>query len=516
LIEMDELLRRILAEPADLAARMVYGDALVEAGDPRGELVVAQCTLAQAGVEGVEDLIDADGDLARLAGIQRRVQQLEAQLGTVWTAPLELPEQVSVQFRRGMPEAITIHKGVEAVPVLERLAKLTPIGELTLRRCGITGLERIPSWSGLRALDVTGVEMTWHLLEPMIAHGSLRRLRLSWTQITDETVDRIAQLPAFGKLRHLELTGHRDVSVAPIARLLAAHPDLVLTARKASLDDDDVATLLEAAPQVRGLDLRDNPINVATLRAMVALPRLRYLGFDPGRDVAHDKRTVGKVVAKATAPLRSLALGGSVNGHGLAAIAAVPRLADEVRAIDLVNDRPGDIGDEGNAALVAMRGLIVLVVRRESTEVGVSLMKLPTLAYFDCGYIDRRAVQQRLAAHYGTSVPTYKEREPTHRRETKQRRIEVPDKPGIDMQEIGTVLQSIKGLVAEMKVIEWIVRDPKLVADPLGVTLQKLPNKPRYITLWYWPDDADVWAARLDEIATALAAACKGKDIDRK
>jgi uncharacterized protein (TIGR02996 family) len=509
LIEMDELRRRILAEPADLAARMVYGDALVEAGDPRGELVVAQCTLAQAGVERVEDLIDVDGDLARLAGIQRRVQQLEAQLGKVWTASLDLPEQVSAQFRRGMPEAITIHKGVEAVPVLERLAKLTPIGELTLRRCGIAGLERITAWSGLRALDITGVPMTWRLLEPMIAHGSLRRLRLSWTQITDETVDRIARL---GKLHHLELSGHRDVSVAAIARLLEAHPDLVLTARNAALDDDDVATLLTSAPQVRGLDLRDNPISVATLRAMVALPRLRYLGFDPGRDVVHDKRTVGKAVAKATAPLRSLALGGAVNGPGLAAIAAVPRLADEVRAIDLENDRPGDIGDAGNAALTAMRGLTMLVVRWESTKVGVSLMELPTLAYFDCRYIDRRDVQKRLAAHYGSSVPAYREREPTHRRETKQRRIEVPDKPGIDMQAIGALIRGINGLTVEEKVGEWIVRDPKLVADPIGVTLQKLPNKPRYITLWHWPDDADVWAARLDEIAAALAAACNGTD----
>src|SRR5262245_52780520 len=112
---MDQLLSRIIAEPADLAARLVYGDALVEAGDPRGELVVAQCTLAAAGVERVEDLIEIDVDaneLARLATMQRRVQQLEAQHGRAWLQHLELPDGASARFRRGMPESITINKGV--------------------------------------------------------------------------------------------------------------------------------------------------------------------------------------------------------------------------------------------------------------------------------------------------------------------------------------------------------------------------------------------------------------------
>src|SRR5438874_8198278 len=108
---MEPLLSRIIAEPADLEARLVYGDALLDAGDPRGELIVAQCSLARAGVERVEDLAEIEADaseLARLATLQRRVQQLEAQHGRLWLSLLELPAAVRVRFRRGMPEAITI------------------------------------------------------------------------------------------------------------------------------------------------------------------------------------------------------------------------------------------------------------------------------------------------------------------------------------------------------------------------------------------------------------------------
>src|SRR5678816_4052345 len=104
---MNDLLARILAEPDDLAARMVYGDALVEAGDPRGELITAQCMLASAGIRTFEDLVDADVDateLARLVAIQPRVHELSEQQRKAWVAPLALPEGMSALLRRGMPE----------------------------------------------------------------------------------------------------------------------------------------------------------------------------------------------------------------------------------------------------------------------------------------------------------------------------------------------------------------------------------------------------------------------------
>jgi hypothetical protein len=53
-----------------------------------------------------------------------------------------------------------------------------------------------------------------------------------------------------------------------------------------------------------------------------------------------------------------------------------------------------------------------------------------------------------------------------------------------------------------------------LDADPIGVSLRKLRNQPRYITLWYFPEEANTWAARLDELATALVNPSGGKQVD--
>jgi uncharacterized protein (TIGR02996 family) len=510
---VQRLLQRILEEPADLSARMVYGDALVEAGDPRGELVVAQCTLAAAGVDRADDLVDVEADereLARLAGIQRRVQQLEARFGALWTAPLELPD-VKIRFRRGMPESIEIGGEVEAVAVLERLAKVTPIGELTLRHgCRVAGLERIASWSGLRALDVVGVELPWAVLERMIAGGSLRRLRLAWQPMDAAMVDRLARSPASKTLQRLDLSGHGELDIESIARFASSAPDLVLVLRSNRLRDEQLHALVQAVPRLRGLDVRDNPLTVAALRELVALPCLRRLGFDPGRDVNHDKAAVGRVVAKATAPLRSLALGGAVNDAGLAAIAAVPRLVADVRAIDLRNDRPGKIGAAGDAAIASMRALMVLHVRGRDA-LGLELRRSPVLAYFDCVYGGPRGVNKQLAAHYGSSVPAYREQEPTHASRALERRVMVPDEPGISIPEIGNVLRAARGLAIEERTIAWLVRDPKVAADPIAVTLKKLPNKPRYITLC-------VLAPRRDGVGGAArrARGCAGEGLRRR
>lgn len=511
---MDVLLDRVLADPQDLGARMVYGDALVEANDPRGELVIAQCTLASAGIDRVADLVDAEipeAELARLAGIQRRVQQLVARHQRKWLAPLELPDGAWVRFRRGMPESITIRKGEPAVPLLERLVKLTPIGELELRSQNAQTLREIGAMPlvGLRALDLTiGGALPWDTYAGLI-RPTLHHLRIAWARLEVAEVDRIAQLPLPG-LRTIDLSGNWRLGADPIVRLLAAHPDVVVTLRNCKLDDTQLRALLAGAPNIRGLDVRDNPLSVGVLRELVALPRLRWLGFDPGREVKHDKATVGRAVAKATAPLRSLALGGSVNGPGLAAIAASEL---DVRAIDLTNDRPGDIGAAGNAALTSMKRLVMLDVRWESQKIGLALAKLPTLAHFDCGGIESRTLQKRLLAHFGDCIPAYEEREPTFRRTALQRRVEIPDDT-LAAIDVAPTLRKLRGLDVEIKVSEWLVRDPKVIADPIGVSFKKLPGKPRYLTLWYWPEDADAWAARLDEIASFVVRQCGGRDVD--
>jgi uncharacterized protein (TIGR02996 family) len=83
-VDLDALLAAVYANPADTDARMIYGDALQQLGDPRGELIALQCARG------------AD------APPSRRERTLLATHGRVWLGGLEPCVQKSgVAFRRG-------------------------------------------------------------------------------------------------------------------------------------------------------------------------------------------------------------------------------------------------------------------------------------------------------------------------------------------------------------------------------------------------------------------------------
>lgn len=489
----------------------MWGDELARAGDPRGELVATQCALAAAGVERVEDLIDLDVDateLARLAGMQRRVQQLLAEHREVWLAPLALPEGVVAGFRRGMPEAFSLPETVDQVTVLERVRAHTSITELELvipedDEQTVRALARMAL--PLRSLTLSGVGARRDLDSLLAAAPGLTRLGLRWSGLTDLTA-----LASHRGLRELDLAGNRTLSARALGAFTDLVPDVSLRLVDCQLDDKKLGAILDRVARPRGLDVRQNPISVKALRSIVLLPSLRHLGYDPGRDLAHDKRTVGTAIAKAAAPLRSLALGGSVNGPGLAAIAA-SHLGASVRAIDLRNDRPGDIGAEGNAALAKFTQIVHLRLRNESTEVGVALIaKRPTLAYFNSGrFIIQRATHAKLAAHFGDAVPPYREASTYSRAYDRTRQIVVPDRAKFKPADLGRTLHALAGLVVEWKHPDLIVRDPKVVADPIRISMKKLPNQPRYVTLAYRSDDEKAWAKRLDELVAKITAAIR-------
>ncbi|HET9485693.1 MAG TPA: TIGR02996 domain-containing protein, partial [Xanthomonadales bacterium] len=97
---MKELLDAIVANPADDAVRRVYADALLEEGEPLGELIHVQLDLATGG-------------LSREAGIARRKRERELWLAhrERWTAPLA-DLAVDVQVRRGFVEEARVDAGV--------------------------------------------------------------------------------------------------------------------------------------------------------------------------------------------------------------------------------------------------------------------------------------------------------------------------------------------------------------------------------------------------------------------
>lgn len=102
--ELDDLLRAIVEHPEDDAARLVYADALLQAGDRRGELIVAQCR----------------GDTA---------PELVKELTPVWSEQLG-PDARIDRFDRGFPSVIDLYLSAEhGLAALDR----APIRYLKLR-----------------------------------------------------------------------------------------------------------------------------------------------------------------------------------------------------------------------------------------------------------------------------------------------------------------------------------------------------------------------------------------------
>ena len=104
----DELLRQILADPADAALRSVYADALMTAGDPRGELIA------------VESALDRPGALERRAALR------DAHARTWWP---ELPAH-RIRTERGFATAISVSP--ERLDSCARLFATEPIEEVEL------------------------------------------------------------------------------------------------------------------------------------------------------------------------------------------------------------------------------------------------------------------------------------------------------------------------------------------------------------------------------------------------
>jgi len=136
--ELDRLLAGIIAAPDDDAARLVYADALLEHGDPRGELIVLQ-------VSG------GDPDRER--------ELLDAHANT-WLGELA-PIVKSFRFERGFLAACTV------------AAK---------HRATFEGVSAHPMWSTVRELTIEAeigeVEKAWGAAEHAVAQLSMDRVRV--------------------------------------------------------------------------------------------------------------------------------------------------------------------------------------------------------------------------------------------------------------------------------------------------------------------------------------------------
>ncbi|MFO0594656.1 MAG: TIGR02996 domain-containing protein [Myxococcaceae bacterium] len=210
------LLQAVLAAPNEDGPRAVYSDRLTEQGDPRGEFIALQLSLAR----------ETPGTRAH-ADLAARAQALEKQHGVRWSKPVA---QFTLKqwYRRGF--IATVDMRVQAfVANGARLFELAPVEKVILR-----GLDS----GALRKLAASPT------LEKVEALGLAGDLRSADTQT-------LGQSPHLGRLRTLDvrdcgLIGRDHPSLAPI---LAACPKLEWL----EVDElsDSIATAVQGFPNVR-------------------------------------------------------------------------------------------------------------------------------------------------------------------------------------------------------------------------------------------------------------------------
>jgi len=164
--DLAELLAAIHAQPDDDAARLVYADALLEHGDPRGELIIIQCKLANGLAEPV---------------LRLREQALLREHGERWLGALSPIVVAPYAFERGFLAMCTLDGRK-----LEHIRRLAgdPVWA-TIRRVAFRLTQPVDvakTIAVLRALPTTvrQIEVTAHGLEP----AGLTRIRDAADQLT--------------------------------------------------------------------------------------------------------------------------------------------------------------------------------------------------------------------------------------------------------------------------------------------------------------------------------------------
>jgi uncharacterized protein (TIGR02996 family) len=274
------LLAGVLADPDDDAARRVYGDALLEAGDPRGELI--QLELALEGALGIRPR----------AQLAQRHTELVAQQWRRW-----FPYKVAaLRTRGGFACAVTATLGqLRAAGELFAREPVTRLDVLGVTADGVGELLALPWLPRVRYLTVRGlpgaaVAELWRAP----ALQQLHALNLTAVQLTPASFAALDDdaLPA---LRNLVLSGNHRLGRAATSKLRAWRPLAQLESlylASCGLDAQAVHDLVGAPlPRLTKLVLSRNPLTGlggAPLDGWARrLPALRTLELQASRiDVA--------------------------------------------------------------------------------------------------------------------------------------------------------------------------------------------------------------------------------------
>jgi len=202
----EDMVRHILDNPDDVAARLVYADWLDEHDNPRGEFIRVQCRLAELEEEDPE-----------WRALEARERELWAAHGKAWRE--EAPAWPhSVRFRRGFAEEVQC----PAKAFLRQGAGLfrrAPIISLTLTvvEDHLAALAACPLLAHLRSLDL-GCFSKELAASPHLAN--LTCLKLTCAGVDDAVCEALAASPHLARLTRLYLNGNRigDRGVRALAR----------------------------------------------------------------------------------------------------------------------------------------------------------------------------------------------------------------------------------------------------------------------------------------------------------
>lgn len=138
------LLAAVYDAPHDDAPRMVYGDALLERGDPRGEFIATQIRLARG-----------DGDAGELHELRRRERELIATHGKAWLGELASIIRPGFRFERGFLACCTVDNRH-----LDRVQQLAghPAWSTVRSFAGAATIALDPIMKSLRTLEFTASE----------------------------------------------------------------------------------------------------------------------------------------------------------------------------------------------------------------------------------------------------------------------------------------------------------------------------------------------------------------------
>jgi uncharacterized protein (TIGR02996 family) len=312
--DLEALLAEIRAAPEDDAPRLVFADALTEAGDPWGELIVAACELARLDRERSVGGERYDALAARC----REIKDQRWREKSLFVGDMALAEGV---LERGFCDALVVHSDAQDALTRVEGYEFALLRELKLSSASESGLAALADWPSLPdlkrlalwreirgAMDVGVCEAA---LERIAKRARLSSLSLQALVFGPAALSRVLASPLRASLRELEIFGIRELA-GSFGFDWPALDRLSLAGMRMRARDVRDAIFHRALDRLASLELSVNRFGDGGVREIIdrSLAHLRRL------DVQHTQLTASGLSAMVRAPLlrrlTSLAIGNGV------------------------------------------------------------------------------------------------------------------------------------------------------------------------------------------------------------